>query len=105
MPTTRMPGFTAEAALYRGGYYRVSGNPGPTGGAGTVIAQAQDTDTTWTTDKICEACGCTVSGFQCNCGSPPGKKKLECIKNGGPSKPIAVRNRSAIRGGAVFSRL
>jgi len=47
-------------------------------------------DDVWTTTKVCEACGCTVSGFQCNCGANPSQKKLECIKNGGPTKVFSA---------------
>lgn len=46
----------------------------------------QRDDDTWTTTGVCKACGCTVSGFQCNCGLNPRPDKLECIKNGGPVK-------------------
>ncbi len=47
-------------------------------------------DTTWTTDKICEACGCTVKGFACDCGLRPNPTKLECIKNGGPKRIVLL---------------
>lgn len=43
-------------------------------------------DDTWTTRNVCTACGCSVSGFVCNCGLRPNPKKLDCIKNGGPPK-------------------
>lgn len=52
--------------------------------------EPQRDDTTWTTSDVCKACGCTVSGFQCNCGLTPSPKKLECIKNGGPTKVISA---------------
>lgn len=46
-------------------------------------------DTTWTTTNVCTACGCTVSGFACDCGLRPTQKKIDCIKNGGPSKVLS----------------
>ena len=84
-----LPGFTAEASLYKTRGHYLTGAPDDSGGGRGVLPQLQD-DTIWTTDKICEACGCTVSGFQCNCGLRPDPKKVECIKNGGPSKVVSV---------------
>ena len=55
-----------------------------------VITQLRRDDTTWTTDKICEACGCTVKGFACDCGLRPSPSKSECIKNGGPKRTVLV---------------
>ena len=40
----------------------------------------------YTTRDICKACGCVASDVACNCGTPPSKKKLACIDNGGPDK-------------------
>ncbi len=40
----------------------------------------------YTTRDVCTKCGCTATDVACNCGQPPSKKKLECIRNGGPSK-------------------
>jgi hypothetical protein len=89
MGPTNMPGFTAEASLSKTrGHYRMAGTPGDVvGGRGAVPQLANDT---WTTDKVCKACGCTVKGFVCDCGLRPRPDKLECIKNGGPTKPVAV---------------
>lgn len=56
----------------------------------TSDVETKRDDTTWTTSDLCKACGCTVSGFQCNCGPTPSQKKLECIKNGGPTKVISA---------------
>jgi len=39
-----------------------------------------------TTRDICTKCGCVAKELTCDCGTPPRPKKLECIKNGGPSK-------------------
>ena len=85
-----IPGFTAEAALYTtSGHYRSAGTPNDLAGSRGVLAQLQNQDT-WTTDKVCKACGCTVSGFVCNCGLRPRPDKLECIRNGGPGRAVSV---------------
>jgi hypothetical protein len=90
MKTVKMPGFVAEASLYKTcEHYRTAGTPNDLVGRPGVLSQLQD-DTIWTTDKVCEACGCTVSGFQCNCGLRPNPRKVECILNGGPTKKVAV---------------
>lgn len=88
MNAINIPGFTAEASIYKtGGPYRMADAPNdPVAGRG-ILAQADDT--VWTTSSICEACGCTVQGFICNCGLRPSDKKLECIKNGGPKRAVA----------------
>jgi hypothetical protein len=81
-----MPGFTAEAALDpAGGRHRTAGPRGDSTGRRGVRPQARARDD-WTTSSICKACGCTVSGFVCNCGLRPRPDKLECIRNGGPKK-------------------
>jgi hypothetical protein len=54
-------------------------------------------DTTWTTDSVCKACGCSVSGFVCNCGLTPSQRKLDCIMNGGPTK-VLVRSSAVSTG-------
>jgi hypothetical protein len=97
-----MPGFTAGASIYKTSGHYLTGAPNELGGSRGVLPQVQD-DTVWTTDKICEACGCTVSGFQCNCGLRPDPKKVECIKNGGPSKVVSVLGVGGI-GGDIFTR-
>lgn len=43
----------------------------------------------YTTVSVCEACGCTATMVACNCGTPPRPAKLECIRNGGPSKVLS----------------
>lgn len=43
----------------------------------------------YTTRDICTKCGCVATDVACNCGTPPRPKKLECIRNGGPSKVFA----------------
>ena len=90
MNTINIPGFTAEASIYKtGGPYWMSGAPNDSAAGRGVLAQADDT--VWTTSSICEACGCSVSGFICNCGLRPSEAKLECIRNGGPKKAVAFR--------------
>jgi hypothetical protein len=96
----KIPGFTAEAALNETGeHYRIAAIPNNQVGSRGVLPQlrSQD-DTTWTTDKVCKACGCTVKGFGCDCGTPPSRTKLECIQNGGPGKamPVAMSVRSVM---------
>jgi hypothetical protein len=97
-----MPGFTAEASLYKIRGHYLTGAPSNLEGGWGVLPQVQD-DTIWTTDKICEVCGCKVSGFQCDCGLRPDPKKVECIKNGGPSKVVSVLDVGGIRDG-IFTR-
>ena len=80
-----IPGFTAEASLASGRREWVAASPDLAGGR-QIFAQVQDDDTIWTKDKICEACGCTVKGFICDCGLRPRPETLECIKNGGPGR-------------------
>src|SRR5690349_504856 len=90
MKTKNLPGFTAEASLYQtSGHYRTGRALNDLVGDGQVLPQRDD-DTVWTNDKVCTACGCSVSGFVCNCGLRPSQKKLDCIKNGGPDKPALV---------------
>ncbi len=99
-----LPGFTAEASLYKScGHYLAasSSSDGPAGGQ-RILPQLQD-DTVWTTDKVCTACGCTVSGFTCNCGLRPRPDKLECIRNGGPKRSVPVLIGSGL-GTNVFQR-
>jgi hypothetical protein len=87
-----LPGFTADESLYKNcGHYRTGGALNDVVGSREVLPQRDD-DTVWTTDKVCTACGCSVSGFVCNCGLRPSQKKLDCIKNGGPDKqPLVMR--------------
>jgi len=86
MNTMNTPGFTAEASLYKtSGHYRTADTLNDLVGSRGVLPQ-RDNDTVWTTDKVCTACGCSVSGFVCNCGLRPSQKKLDCIQNGGPDK-------------------
>ena len=84
-----MPGFTAEASLHKaGGHYSMAGTPNAWAGSRAVLPQlAQDV---WTTDKVCEACGCTVSGFVCDCGLRPDPAKLACIQKGGPTRVVQI---------------
>jgi hypothetical protein len=90
MNAINIPGFTAEASLDRtGSRYRMTDALDDRAGRRGVLAQADDT--VWTTSTVCEACGCTVSGFICNCGLRPSERKLECIRNGGPKKAVAFR--------------
>ena len=84
-----LPGFSAEASLYKAsGHYRTVGTPNDLVGSRGVLPQRDDT--TWTTTSVCKACGCSVSGFVCNCGLRPRPDKLECIKNGGPTKVVGL---------------
>src|SRR5581483_1876397 len=86
-----IPGFNADASLYvSNGIYWVVGAAGGSFGGSEVLSQLRNDGTIWTTADICEACGCTVSGFQCNCGLRPDPRKVECIQNGGPKKRVAV---------------
>jgi hypothetical protein len=96
MNTRNLPGFTADASLGtpRGRYRTRSRFDGPANGRGRVVAQRQRNEDIWTTDKICEACGCTVKGFACDCGLRPSPSKLECIRNGGPVKRLSVLARA-----------
>lgn len=92
-----VPGFSAEASLpvsnagYRTAAARIAGSRG-------VSPQLRDI---WTTSNVCEACGCTVSGFQCNCGLRPDPRKVDCIVNGGPKK-VAVFDAGSF--GSTISR-
>jgi hypothetical protein len=86
----KMPGFRAESSLYRtSARYRSAGTHGILVVDQGLLPQLRGRDD-WTTDKVCTACGCTVSGFTCNCGMPPSRSKLECIRNGGPSRAVLV---------------
>jgi hypothetical protein len=60
----------------------------PTGDTLEVEASSSALQNTggYTTRDICKACGCVASDVACDCGTPPSKKKLGCIDNGGPSK-------------------
>jgi len=101
MNTLRTPGFTGEASLYRTTeHYRVAGISNDLiGSRGALPQLANDT---WTTDKVCVACGCSVSGFVCNCGLRPDPAKLACIQNGGPSKVmLPVRTGVGIKSGTL----
>jgi hypothetical protein len=91
MNAMNIPGFTAEASFYdHGSQYQVYGAPNDlVSSGGVVLPQLLNRDD-WTTDSICRACGCTVSGFVCNCGLRPRPDKLECIRNGGPTRVIRV---------------
>jgi hypothetical protein len=101
MSTVKLPGFTGERSLYKtSGQYRSARSVGERAAGFGVLPQLP----VWTTDTVCEACGCTVSGFQCNCGLRPDPKKLECIKNGGPSKVITPIFGGIGIGGGIFSR-
>lgn len=102
MDTAKMPGFSAEASLYRtAGQYLTTGVPGMRAGSPVILPQLANT--TYTTDKICAACGCVVKGFGCDCGTPPNKGKVDCINNGGPSKFVGVFG-SGVFSGAVQAR-
>jgi hypothetical protein len=75
----------------------------PTGDTLEVEAEAsalQNNDG-YTTRDICKACGCVASDVACNCGTPPSKKKLACINNGGPGKLSA--GAAAAVGGITYS--
>ena len=89
MTTVRIPGFTAEASIYRTGQsYRMAGAVNVLPGGRDVLAQLANT--VWTTDQVCKACGCSVQGFTCNCGLRPSQSKLDCIRNGGPKRAVAL---------------
>jgi hypothetical protein len=90
MKTMNLPGFTADASLYRtSGHYRPTGTLNVLVGDRGVLPQR---DNVYTTDTVCQACGCSVSGFVCNCGLRPSQQKLDCIQNGGPDKrPLLTR--------------
>jgi hypothetical protein len=78
-----IPGFTAEAALYKSvGHYESDGAERSRGEIrGAISPCLQNTGTTRT---ICRDCGCIPSFFNCDCGNS--KIKLKCIENGGPGK-------------------
>jgi len=84
MNTINMPGFTAEASLYKtNGHYLIAGTPNDLVGSRRVLPQLQNLG--WgTTREVCTACGCTLSFFNCDCGNS--RHKLDCIRNGGPSR-------------------
>jgi hypothetical protein len=101
MNSVKMPGFTAEASLYKAGVqYPMAATP--YGSADNRGVQPQLANDTWTTDKICTACGCSVSGFVCNCGLRPDPAKLACIQNGGPSRVmLPIRTGVGVGGSAL----
>jgi hypothetical protein len=101
MKSVKMPGFTAEASLYKTSVqYLIAATPYDSADSRGV--QPQLPNDVWTTDKVCEACGCTVSGFVCNCGLRPDPAKLACIQNGGPAKVmLPVRTGVGIGGGTL----
>lgn len=102
MNSVKMPGFTGEASLYMSSeHYRAAGAGNGIAASPEVLPQLR---TIWTTADICEACGCSVSGFQCNCGLRPDPRKVECINNGGPSK-LAVFDGGALRSSISRSKL
>ena len=72
MDSVRMPGFTAEASLYKpSGYYSMASTANDPGSSRGVLPQlANDV---YTTDKVCAACGCTVSASSAiaACGQTP----------------------------------
>ena len=83
-----IPGFTAEAALgATSRHYRIAGSTPDRQGSRAVRPQLQ---TDYTTRDVCKACGCTASDVACDCGTPPRPKKLECIRNGGPTQTVRV---------------
>jgi hypothetical protein len=97
----RMPGFTAETALYSANsHYCVSrcwGNPSPTA---AVLPQLANRD--YTTRDVCKACGCTATLTACDCGPRgPNDKQRECLDNGGPVKGLFVRRNLLSTGGAL----
>ena len=89
MNAMNMPGFRAESSLFKTStHYRTVGTHNDlVGNSGLLPQLGKDV---WTTDNVCTACGCTVSGFVCNCGLRPSPAKLECIRNGGPARPVLV---------------
>ena len=87
MNSAHLPGFTAETSLSKTGCrYRTAASGGVASRPG-FLPQLQNEGTS-TTDKVCKACGCTVSGFTCDCGLRPSQTKLDCIKNGGPTTKV-----------------
>lgn len=102
MDSVKMPGFTAEASLFKpSGYYSTvftANDPGSSRGV-----RPQLPNDVYTTDKVCVACGCTVSGFACDCGLRPDPNKLACIQNGGPSKvTLPILSGVSIGGGTLM---
>lgn len=83
-----MPAFTADASLYKAsGHYRIAGTSGELLGSRGVLLQLRNLG--WgTTRDVCTACGCTLSFFNCDCGNS--QSKLECIRNGGPTRAMSV---------------
>jgi hypothetical protein len=83
-----MPEFTAEASLYKtSGHYRTAGTSNTLVGSRGVLPQLQNLG--WgTTREVCTACGCTLSFFNCDCGNS--RRKLDCIRNGGPARGASV---------------
>ena len=91
MNMSKVPGFTGEASLYVSSeHYGAAGAPNGFAAGPAVQPQLRNDGTTWTTADVCKACGCTVSGFQCNCGARPDPTKLACIQNGGPSRKVVI---------------
>jgi hypothetical protein len=86
-----IPRFNADATVYvSSGTYRAAGAAGGSLSSPGVLPQLRNDGTIWTTADICEACGCTVSGFQCNCGLRPDPRKVACIQNGGPTRKVVI---------------
>ena len=84
MITARTPGFTADASLYNASNnYRMAGGPSDMVRSPRVLPQLQSLG--WGTSRdVCTACGCIASFFNCDCGNS--QRKLDCIRNGGPSR-------------------
>ena len=84
----KMPGLTAEASLYKiSGHYRVAGTPNDSVGSRGVLLQLINLG--WgTTRDVCTACGCVAIFFNCDCGNS--KRRLDCIRNGGPGRVVSV---------------
>jgi hypothetical protein len=87
---------------------KIAVSPNSPVGSQRALPQARNSDDTWTTAKVCKACGCTVKGFVCDCGLRPSDAKLQCIRNGGPKRValesgptsfVSVRNAVSPAGG------
>ena len=100
MKTMRTPGFTGEASLCETTNLHWPANA-PDNSVANRGVQPQLSQDNYTTRDVCKACGCTPTDVACDCGTPPNRRKLDCINNGGPTRTAPMFS-SARFGGGVF---